>query len=81
MNPRRCLTAKETWLLQIVKLYLQNNGRLSSFSFSLLASSPLMELYVLGLEEIGFVRSKDWLFLYDNVSSMYTLSKFLKRKS
>jgi len=37
MNPRRCLTAKETWLLQIVKLYLQNNGRLSSFSFSLLA--------------------------------------------
>lgn len=44
-------------------------------------SSPLMEFYVLGLEEIGFVRSKDWLFLYDNVSSMYTLSKFLKRKS
>lgn len=42
-------------------------------------SWPLMELYVLDLEEIGFVRLKNWLFLYDNVSSMYTLSKFLKK--
>lgn len=81
MNPRRCLTAKDTWLLQIVKLYLQNKGRLSSSASVYWLSSPLMELYILGLEEIGFVRSKDWLFLYDNVSSMYTLSKFLKRKS